>query len=109
MTPNDRPSSEPVLITRRPDTARAPEPGGRKPFRSRILSVLAIAVPLLLIAALATFFAARHWAQEAMVDSLPQVDGSLHIDGLSSPVIIQRDAHGVPHIHANSLDDLIFA
>ena len=44
-----------------------------------------------------------------MVDALPQVDGSLHLAGLSTPVYIQRDARGVPHIRANSLDDLIIA
>ncbi len=44
-----------------------------------------------------------------MVDALPQVDGSLRLTGLSAPVYVQRDAHGVPHIRANSLDDLILA
>jgi penicillin amidase len=78
-------------------------------LRPRILSIFAIAIPLLLIAVLVAFFAARRWAQQAMVDALPQVDGSLHLEGLSAPVYIQRDAHGVPHIRANSLDDLILA
>jgi penicillin G amidase len=109
MTPNDHPSSEPVLITRRPDSTRVSEAAVRSPLRRRILSILAIALPLLLIAALAAFFAARHWAQQAMVESLPQVDGPLHIEGLRAPVTIQRDTHGVPHIRANSLDDLVFA
>jgi len=63
----------------------------------------------LLIALLVAFFAARHWTQQAMVNSLPQVDGSLQFAGLSAPVTIQRDAHGVPHIHASSLDDLVYA
>ncbi|HZY74397.1 MAG TPA: penicillin acylase family protein, partial [Edaphobacter sp.] len=44
-----------------------------------------------------------------MHDSLPQFDGTLPVAGLSAPVIVQRDAHGVPHIRAATLDDLIFA
>ena len=42
-------------------------------------------------------------------DNLPQLDGSLTVYGLAAPVTVQRDAHGVPHIHASSLDDLVFA
>jgi penicillin amidase len=41
--------------------------------------------------------------------NLPQLDGSLTVYGLNAPVTVERDAHGVPHIHASSLDDLIFA
>jgi penicillin amidase len=33
----------------------------------------------------------------------------LRVQGLNAPVTVQRDAHGVPHIRAASLDDLIFA
>jgi penicillin G amidase len=111
MTPNDQPSPEPLLFARRRDTP----PGGTRSPRQRsslgrrLLFILSIALPILLIAALVAFFAARRWAQQAMVDSLPQLDGSLHISGLSAPVTVQRDAHGVPHIRTASLDDLIFA
>ena len=55
------------------------------------------------------FFVARHWANRAMRDSLPQLDGTLSIAGLSAPVTVQRDAQGIPHIRAASLDDLIIA
>ena len=41
--------------------------------------------------------------------SLPQLDGNLPVAGLTAPVTITRDDHGVPSIHAPTLDDLIFA
>lgn len=37
--------------------------------------------------------------------SLPQTDGELAIGGLKAPVTIARDANGVPHIRAESLND----
>ena len=44
-----------------------------------------------------------------MSRNLPQLDGSLTVYGLAAPVTVERDARGVPHIHASSLDDLVFA
>lgn len=41
--------------------------------------------------------------------SLPQIDGQLHVAELSQPVIVRRDRHGVPHITAANIDDLIVA
>src|SRR5271163_219727 len=41
--------------------------------------------------------------------SLPQLDGAEQIPGLSAPVTVRRDSHGVPHIEAASLDDLLLA
>jgi penicillin amidase len=41
--------------------------------------------------------------------SLPQVDGSIAVAGLSAPVEIARDDRGVPTINAKSLDDAYFA
>ena len=41
--------------------------------------------------------------------SLPQVDGSITIAGLSAPVEIARDDRGVPTIRAASLNDAYFA
>src|ERR1700716_344439 len=51
----------------------------------------------------------RPWLRQPMSASLPQLAGGLSIPGLSAPVTIQRDAHGVPHIRAASLDDLVLA
>ncbi len=44
-----------------------------------------------------------------MRTSLPQLDGQLHVAGLSHPVTVRRDGHGVPHITAANMDDLIVA
>ena len=41
--------------------------------------------------------------------SLPQVDGSLSLPALHAPVDVERDAYGVPHIRAQSLEDLLVA
>ena len=41
--------------------------------------------------------------------SLPQVDGTLNVAGLSAPVDIIRDRWGVPHLYGARLDDLLFA
>ena len=41
--------------------------------------------------------------------ALPQLDGSLVLPGLHAPVDVERDSFGVPHIRAQSLDDLLIA
>lgn len=41
--------------------------------------------------------------------ALPQLDGEIEIAGLSAPVTVRRDAHGVPHIEAATQDDLFVA
>jgi penicillin amidase len=64
---------------------------------------------LLVIAAVAGVFFARHHFRQALTGSLPKVDGQLVLYGLSTPVTVQRDLHGVPHIRAASMDDLIMA
>lgn len=41
--------------------------------------------------------------------SLPQIDGVLEIGGLNKSVEIHRDRWGIPHIYAQSTQDLFFA
>ena len=41
--------------------------------------------------------------------ALPVLDGDLRVAGLSAPVLVRRDAHGVPHIEAATQDDLFVA
>jgi penicillin amidase len=60
---------------------------------------------LLVVLGLATTL----WLRHALHSSLPQLDGELRISGLSAPVTVTRDTHGVPSIHAANLDDLLFA
>jgi len=49
------------------------------------------------------------WLHYATLTSLPQLDGDVHLAGLSAPIMVRRDAHGVPHIDAASQDDLFVA
>jgi penicillin amidase len=49
------------------------------------------------------------WLRSASKAALPVLDGDLHVAGLSAPVMVRRDAHGVPHIEAASQDDLFVA
>jgi penicillin amidase len=107
--------SEPILFTRRTsdndaDAAVEVSLTPLQALRRRIFFRTAILLTALMILVVATaFLYGRHWFQQAMFDDLPQLDGSLSIDGLTAPVSVQRDAQGVPHIRAASLDDLIVA
>lgn len=49
------------------------------------------------------------WLQSAARLALPQLDGDVHLAGLSAPVFLRRDAHGVPHIEAATQTDLFVA
>ena len=49
------------------------------------------------------------WLHHAMVVSLPTIDGVIKLAGLSAPVTVRRDSHGVPHIEAASQDDMLLA
>ncbi len=49
------------------------------------------------------------WLRSAAHSALPVVDGDVHISGLSAPVTVRRDAHGVPHIEAATQEDLFVA
>jgi penicillin G amidase len=75
----------------------------RRPARL-ILRGLAVALVLLLTAAAA----ASWWFYSAARASLPQLDGSVRL-AISAPVTVIRDAHGVPHITAANMEDLLFA
>ena len=41
--------------------------------------------------------------------SFPQVSGTVVAAGLSGPVEVRRDAYGVPHVYADTAEDLFFA
>jgi len=73
----------------------------RSPIGS-ILSWLAL-FGLLILAAVAGY--GYYTAHSA----LPQLDGRLRIEGLSAPVTITRDGHGVSTIEAATLEDVLFA
>ena len=88
---------------------------GRQPRWPRILFWSAGSVfAFILLAAVAGAL----WLRAAAKAALPVLDGEVHlaasgagpgVKGLSAPVTVQRDAHGVPHIQAASEEDLFVA
>jgi penicillin amidase len=78
----------------------------RLPLLARVVAGLVIS--LLIVAALGTA-ASVSWLKKAMREQAPQLDGQLQLPGLSAPVMVRRDVHGVPHIQAATMDDLLEA
>jgi len=72
----------------------------------RILLWIFLSLVLLAFLAIA---AGVLWLRSAEKTALPVLDGELQLSGLSAPVTVRRDAHGVPHIEAASQDDLFLA
>lgn len=68
-----------------------------------------IALTALALLAIAAGVAGRVWLRGAMRDGLPQTEGTVRAAGLRAGVRIERNEHGVPHIVAGDLDDLVFA
>jgi len=71
------------------------------PVRKIILWIFLV----LLVLIVAVVGYAYYVAQAA----LPQLDGQIMAQGLTAPVTVTRDGHGVPTIEAASFDDLFFA
>lgn len=65
-------------------------------------------VPVALLAVLLAA-ALGGWLYYTATTALPQLDGSLNVAGLSAPVAVTRDEHGVPTIEAANLEDLFLA
>ena len=49
------------------------------------------------------------WLRAATKAALPVLDGDIQLAGLSAPVTVERDGHGVPHIRAATQEDLFVA
>jgi penicillin G amidase len=63
-----------------------------------------------LVALIVLILAIGLWRlRSATIAALPILDGDIHLAGLSAPVTVRRDAHGVPHIEAAGQDDLFVA
>src|SRR5690242_6837070 len=68
----------------------------------KIIGAVLAALLLIPISVCGWFYVVAHRA-------LPQLDGSIQVPGLQAPVTVVRDQHGVPHITAASMPDLLFA
>src|SRR5262245_28048208 len=64
---------------------------------------------LLLLAAVFTGSAIASWIWSLYAGSLPPLDGTQSVRGLSSPVRIERDNRGIPTLRADNRTDLAFA
>src|SRR6202163_3032184 len=84
------------------------EVGTLKPRRTSISRIVRILLWLML-AVLILLAGAIGYAYYVAHSALPQLDGRLQISGLTAPVTVTRDSHGVPTIDAASLEDLFFA
>jgi penicillin amidase len=82
-----------------------PSPRRRRSWPKILLWSCLVFFVLLLFAPLAGVL----WLRSAAKSALPQLDGDIHLAGLSAPVTIRRDTHGVPHVEAASEDDLFIA
>jgi penicillin G amidase len=81
----------------------------RERRRHPVLRVLLTLLFLFLLVVAGAVVTGGVWLKHKMQSSLPELDGRLLTPGLSAPVTVRRDQHGVPHIEAASLDDLLFA
>ena len=77
---------------------------GRKPRRLafKIIAGILGAIVLVVIGACTWFYLAARRA-------LPQLDGTVRVSGITSSITVTRDSHGVPHISAANMQDLLFA
>src|ERR1035438_2778446 len=92
--------------------ATATEPASsepRRPGAGRRTKIAGAILVVLTVLAAAAFLYGRYYFHKAMVDNLPRLDGSITVYGLAAPVTVARDAQGVPHIRARSMEDLVFA
>jgi penicillin amidase len=93
--PENKLPSQPAPLKRRRDSR----------WPRILLWTAACLLVLLLLAAGAGIL----WLRSAAKAALPQLDGDVHLAGLSAPLTVRRDAHGVPHIDAATQEDMLVA
>ncbi len=83
----------------------------RLPFRRPYLRSYLIVISALLLASAALAQAPQEapTLEARARAALAQTSGRLEVSGLSRPVTVLRDAWGIPHIYAETQDDLFFA
>src|SRR5579859_919841 len=80
-------------------------PAARKGFFGVAFRIILWILLLAIVAGTLAFL----WFYNGARSALPQLDGTISVAGLQSPVSVVRDTHGVPHITAAKLEDLFFA
>ncbi|MGO9515589.1 MAG: penicillin acylase family protein, partial [Candidatus Korobacteraceae bacterium] len=94
-----------MVTIKAPMEAIAISPPARTSSRKLIFRAVVAVLLLLLIA----FVAFDVWFYRAVRAALPQVDGTIHLAGLTGPVSVTYDSLCVPHIATANLPDLLFA
>ncbi|WP_460871805.1 penicillin acylase family protein [Nocardioides pakistanensis] len=96
-------SASPDLPAQQPETTPRPATGFRSwPRWGRVTTYVAAGVVLLLVAGLvATVAVVRR--------PFPTVDGELELPGLAAEVEVLRDEQGIPHVYADTAEDLFYA
>ncbi len=85
-------------------------PVNQTPLKSRRAAGIAAKVFAGLIALVILFLVGTGlWVYRRCKAALPQLDDAIQAAGLHAQVEILRDEHGVPHLRAQSLEDLCFA
>jgi penicillin amidase len=84
-------------------------PSPRRRAVPRWLRIVAWTLLTLVLLLVVVTAACVLWLRSVTRAALPQLDGKVHLSGLSAPVTVRRDAHGVPHIQAATQDDLFVA
>ncbi len=85
-------------------TGQQPGKSGRKKGRRARLIVL-----VLVLALIGGVAYGAYWSISTVRASFPQTKGSITLEGLSGPVDVKRDGHGIPQIYASSDEDLFMA
>ena len=88
-------------------SSRAQQISDPRPPRKRSRALKLVVWAVVIVAAIV--LGAGAFLYRAAVRTLPQLDGSVTFAELTAPVTVVRDAHGVPHITAQSEQDLFFA
>lgn len=76
---------------------------------SRIATWARLACAFALLAGVLAGSACRRTVEPLPPPRPPQTSGTLTLDGLRAPVVVVRDAWGIPHITAENQEDLFFA
>ncbi|MFJ4977474.1 penicillin acylase family protein [Streptomyces coeruleorubidus] len=85
-------------------TGQQPGKSGRRKGRKARLIVL-----VLVLALIGGVAFGAYWSISTVRASFPQTKGTLTLKGLSGPVEVKRDDHGIPQIYASSDADLFMA
>ncbi len=78
-------------------------PAKKKGRRARLVVILVV---VLLVAGIGY---GSYWSVSTVRASFPQTTGSLQLKGLTAPVQVKRDDHGIPQIYADNAADLFRA